>query len=217
MAELLRALLDQPPRRAGAALAQRRRRKIKTTENKIKRSRTMNKSATRDAYGTLIEPATLKIQRLLPGPIEWIWAYLVESDKRRKWLAAGQMELKVGAPFEFVWRNDELTNPPGKRPDGFDAEHRMPGHITALDPPRKIAFTFQNNTEVSIELEQQGSDVLLTLIHYRLPNRNFMLGVSGGWHAHLDVLVARISGEEPAPFWDSMSKLRKEYDRRLPQ
>jgi len=26
----------------------------------------MNKSATRDAHGTLIEPATLKIQRMLP-------------------------------------------------------------------------------------------------------------------------------------------------------
>ena len=177
----------------------------------------MNKSTTRDAYGTLIEPATLKIERLLPGPVERIWSWLVESDKRRKWLAAGRMELKVGAPFEFVWRNEELTNPPGKRPEGFVAEHRMPGHITALDPPRKIAFTFQNDTEVSIELKAQGSDVLLTLIHYRLPNRNFMLGVSGGWHAHLDVLDARVRGEEPsAPFWDRMSKLRDDYDRRLP-
>jgi uncharacterized protein YndB with AHSA1/START domain len=176
----------------------------------------MNKSAAREAYGTLIEPTTLKIQRLLPGPIERIWAWLVESDKRRKWLAAGKMELKVGAPFEFVWRNDELTNPPGKRPDGFDAEHRMPGHITALDPPRRIAFTFQNDTEVSIELEKQGSNVLLTLTHVRLPNRGFMLGVSGGWHAHLDVLVARINGEEPMPFWDNIAKLRTEYERRLP-
>jgi len=60
----------------------------------------MNATATRDAYGTLIEPATLKIQRLLPGPIERIWAYLTESDQRRKWLAAGKMEMKVGAPFE---------------------------------------------------------------------------------------------------------------------
>src|SRR5262249_6056392 len=144
MAWLLRALLDQPPRRIGAAAAQRGCCQIEVTQNEVRR-RAMNKSATRDAYGTLIEPATLKIQRLLPGPIERIWAYLVESDKRRKWLAAGQMELKVGAPFEFVWRNDELTNPPGKRPDGFDAEHRMPGHITALDPPRRIAFTFQNS------------------------------------------------------------------------
>ena len=51
-----------------------------------------------DAYGALIEPTTLKIQRLLPGPIERIWAYLTDSDLRRKWLAAGAMEMKVGAP-----------------------------------------------------------------------------------------------------------------------
>ena len=176
----------------------------------------MNKSATRDAFGTLIEPTTVKIQRLLPGPIERIWAYLVESDKRRKWLAAGQMELKVGAPFELVWRNGELTNPPGKRPDGFGEEHRMASRITELDPPRKIAFTWDSSGDVSIELEKQGGDVLLTLIHRRLPNRNYMLRVSAGWHAHLGVLVARVRGEEPEPFWDGWKRLTEEYDQRLP-
>jgi len=176
----------------------------------------MNKSATREVYGTLIEPTTLKIQRLLPGPIERIWAYLVESDQRRKWFAAGTMEMKVGAPFEFVWRNNELTNPPGKRPEGSGDDHRMQSRITALDPPRKIAFTFSDSGEVSIELEVQGSEVLLTLIHRRLPNRDYMLRVGPGWHAHLDVLVARARGEEPAPFWDSIARLRTEYGRRLP-
>jgi hypothetical protein len=34
------------------------------------RKRQMSKSATPDAYGELIEPAALKIQRLLPGRIE---------------------------------------------------------------------------------------------------------------------------------------------------
>ena len=177
----------------------------------------MNKSVTRAANGTLIEPTTLKIQRLLPGPVERIWAWLVESDKRRKWLAAGKMELKVGAPFELVWRNDELTDPPGKRPDGFGAEHRMQSRITELDPPRRIAFTWSESSDVSIELEEQGSEVLLTLIHRRLPNRDYMLRVGPGWHAHLDVLAARARNEEPAPFWDCMTKLRGEYDRRLPQ
>ena len=35
----------------------------------------MTDLAALDTYGALIEPATLKIQRLLPGPIERIWAY----------------------------------------------------------------------------------------------------------------------------------------------
>ncbi len=176
----------------------------------------MNASATRDAYGSLIEPATLKIQRLLPGPIERVWAFLTDSEKRRRWLAAGKMEMKVGAPFEFVWRNDELTDPPGERPAGFGDEHRMQSRITELDPPKKISFTWEGSGDVSIELEARGSDVLLTLIHRRLPNRSTMLGVSAGWHMHLDVLVARARGEEPPPFWDGFARLRKEYDRRLP-
>ena len=96
----------------------------------------MTDAATRDAYGVLTEPTTLTIQRRLPGPIERVWAYLTESDLRRQWLAAGEMEMKVGAPVELVWRNDELSNPPGQRPPGFPDEHRMQCHIIELDPPR---------------------------------------------------------------------------------
>jgi uncharacterized protein YndB with AHSA1/START domain len=176
----------------------------------------MTELATLDTYGELIEPATLKIQRLLPGPIERCWAYLTESELRRKWLAAGHMEMKVGAPFELVWRNGELNDPPSQRPPGFPAEHRMQSRITELDPPRKLAFAFGSSGDVSFELEPRGDQVLLTLIHRRLPDRATLLKVTAGWHMHLDVLVARAGGKEPAPFWDGWSRLQKEYDRRLP-
>jgi uncharacterized protein YndB with AHSA1/START domain len=176
----------------------------------------MTDLATLDTYGTLIEPATLKIERILPGPIERVWAYLTQSELRRKWLAAGDMELKAGASFELVWRNDELTNPPGRRPEGFGKEHRKTCRIIEANPPRKLAFVFAEHGDVSFELTQRGNQVLLTLIQSRLPDRSTTLGVSAGWHAHLDILVARISGEEPAPFWDDWACLRTEYDRRIP-
>ncbi len=35
----------------------------------------MNDRAKVDAYGALSEPATLTIQRMLPGPIERVWSY----------------------------------------------------------------------------------------------------------------------------------------------
>ena len=177
----------------------------------------MNERVNPDAYGVLTEPATLTIQRMLPGPIERVWAYLTESELRRKWLAAGEMEMKVGAPFELVWRNSELTDPPGKRPDGFGEEHRMQSEITELDPPRKLAFTWGKSGGVSLELEPRGERVLLTVIHRRLPDRGMMVGVSTGWHAHLDMLVARLTGEEPEPFWDGFIRLRKDYDERIPR
>jgi hypothetical protein len=58
--------------------------------------------------------------------------------------------------------------------------------------------------------------VLLTVIHRRLAERAILLNVSAGWHTHLDILVARLSGKEPEPYWDGWSRLRNEYDRRLP-
>jgi uncharacterized protein YndB with AHSA1/START domain len=177
---------------------------------------TMNEIATRDAYGVLTEPATLKIQRLLPGPIERVWAYLTESELRRQWLAAGQMEMKIGAPFEFVWRNDELTNPPGQRPPDFPDEHRMQSRITELDPPRKLAIAWRDSGDVSFELEPKGKEVLLTVTHRRLPDRETILMVGAGWHMHLNILVARVTGTEPEPFWDGWSSLQKEYDRLIP-
>lgn len=176
----------------------------------------MNAPATPNAYGTLTEPATLTIRRLLPGPVERVWAYLVDSDLRRQWLAAGEMTLQAGAPFELVWRNDELSDPPGRRPPGFAAEHRMQSRITELDPPRKLAIAWSGSGDVSFELEPRGSDVLLTVIHRRLPERSMRLKVAAGWHMHLDILVARASGEAPATFWDGWSRLHDEYDRLLP-
>jgi uncharacterized protein YndB with AHSA1/START domain len=176
----------------------------------------MTDTATLDAYGELIEPATLKIQRLLPGSVERCWAYLTESELRRQWLAAGQMEMKVDAPFELVWRNDELSDPPGRRPDGFPDEHRMQSRITELDPPRKLAISWGSSGGVSFELEPQGNQVLLTVIHRRLPDRATLLNVSAGWHMHLDLLAALARGEERAPFWDGWTRLKDEYDQRLP-
>ena len=180
------------------------------------RKKPMDERATPDAYGVLTEPATLKIQRLLPGPVERVWAYLTESDLRRQWLAAGDMEMKVGAPFELVWRNDELSDLPSQRPAGFPEQHSIQSRITELDPPRKLAFTWGSSGGVSFELEPKGDDVLLTVIHRRVPDRATLLKVSAGWHAHLDTLVARARGEAPAPFWDVWSRLQKEYERRLP-
>jgi uncharacterized protein YndB with AHSA1/START domain len=177
----------------------------------------MTESATlKNPYAALSEPTTLQIQRLLPGPIERIWAYITESELRRKWLAAGEMEMKLGATFELVWRNDELTDPPGHRPSGFSNEHRMQSRVTELDPPRKLAIAWGGSGDVSFELEPKGNKVLLTVTHRRAPDRGTLLLVAAGWHMHLDLLVARATEKNVEPFWDGFSRLREEYDRRLP-
>lgn len=173
-------------------------------------------SKSSNGYGVVSAPATMTIQRVLPGPIERVWAHLVDSELRRKWLAAGVMELKVGAPFKLTWRNDELNDPPGKRPPGFDEEHSLECAITALEPPRKLAITWGRSDGVTFELEPQGNDVLLTLTHRRLPDRPTLLNISAGWHTHLDVLVARLNDRTLPPFWPTWQQLKADYDKRIP-
>jgi uncharacterized protein YndB with AHSA1/START domain len=177
----------------------------------------MNDVATTERYVQMTTPDTLKIERLLPGPKERVWAYLTDSEQRRKWLAAGKMEMKVGAAFEFVWRNDELTDPPGKRPADFSSEHRMQSRITELDVPNTITFTWGESGLVTFDLASKGDEVLLTVTHRRLPARPSRLLIAAGWHMHLDVLEARATGEKPAPFWDGWTALRNEYNQRLPE
>jgi uncharacterized protein YndB with AHSA1/START domain len=176
----------------------------------------MNDIAALDPYGRLTEPTTLTIQRLLPGPVERVWSYLTQSELRRQWLASGEMPLTAGASFELVWRNDELTDPPGARPAGINAENRMQSRIVAVEAPRMLCFTFGADNEVTFSLEPAGGRVLLTVIHRRLAERGMRLKVSAGWHMHLDLLVSRLTGAVPAPFWDGWDRLRDEYDRRQP-
>src|SRR5450631_227375 len=153
--------------------------------------------ATEQDFGKLVAPRTLEMQRLLPGPIERVWDYLTKSDLRRQWLASGDMDLKVGAPVELVWHHDEITTPPGKRPDSMSSpESHLPSRITVCEPPHKLGFMFWSDSEVIFELKPAGNKVLLTLTHRGLPSRGMAVGVSTGWHTHLDVLAARLSGEK---------------------
>jgi uncharacterized protein YndB with AHSA1/START domain len=175
----------------------------------------MTQTAAIATYGEVIEPNVLRIKRLLPGSIERVWAYLTESDLRRQWLAAGDMELRQGAPIELVWRNDELENA-GQRPEGFDAEHRLQSEVTEVDPPHRLSYTFGNAGEVTFELERAGEEVLLTLTHRRLPGREMMTKIAAGWHAHLDVLEAKIAGRSPKAFWSNWASLKADYEQRIP-
>jgi uncharacterized protein YndB with AHSA1/START domain len=140
-----------------------------------------------NSYGEMIEPTTLKIQRMLPGAPERVWDYLTRSELRRQWLAA----------------------------EGFGDEHRMQGQILDYDPPRKLAFTWQGGGDVTFTLEPRGERTLLTVVHRGLVERSTRTKVGPGWHSHLDILAARMAGTEPEPFWDHWARLQKEYEQRV--
>ncbi len=58
----------------------------------------MKDRAASDAHGVLIEPMSLQIQRLLPGPIERVWSYITDGELRRTWLAARRWNCGLARP-----------------------------------------------------------------------------------------------------------------------
>lgn len=171
-------------------------------------------------HAVLVAPGTVRIERLLPGPIERIWAYLIESEKRRQWLAAGEMEARPGGRVEFIWRNSELGKNDVPPPAGQPDEVVMRAEIVECDPPRLLVITWNapapgHGSQVRFELAPRRDKVELVITHSGLAIVDDMTKVSGGWHTHLDILAACLDGREPEGFWRSYARLSPEYAKRL--
>lgn len=172
-------------------------------------------------YGRIIAPAEVRFERVLPGPIETVWEYLTDATKRGEWLATGPMELTVGGRVRLTFRHAEFSPHRAIAPEKYrkiDAQAHQSEHtITAVEPPRLLAFTWPGNSEVVFELKPRGDQVLLTVTHRRLASRAEMVEVSGGWHTHLDILVERASGRVPPAFWTMFGRIEDEYEKRYPR
>lgn len=172
-------------------------------------------------YGVVLEPTTVRFERVLPGPIERVWAFLTESEKRGRWLASDPMDLHEGGRVDLRFRHADLS--PTKEPTPERFKHMedgdsLSGRITRCDPPRLLSYTWgekPDDSEVTFELTPREEEVLLVLTHRRLRDRREMVGVAGGWHTHLAILADNLQGLEPRPFWSTHARIDQEYEKRF--
>ena len=171
-----------------------------------------------DTYGKILSPGTIRFERILPGPIEKVWAYLTESEKRGKWLAKGEMELIEGGKVELYFLHTELSPSPGVVPEKYkemENGHHFTGVVLKVNPPFLLSFTWENqSSEVLIELAQKNDKVLLTLTHSKLgENKDAMISTAAGWHTHLEILAANLIGASPREFWERHKELENVYSQ----
>jgi len=172
----------------------------------------------RDPPRQLLAADTARFERLLPGPIERVWSYLTESDKRAQWLGSGEMEQRVGSQFQLRFDHAQLSQTPLPPPPRFAsiAAGKTTHHrVIACEPPILLAISWgdaQEPSEVSFELAPAGEQVRLTVTHSKLKTTD-VAGVSGGWHTHLNILEDRLDGHLPQPFWPVFSHLLTRYEQ----
>lgn len=172
-------------------------------------------------YGVVLESGAVRFVRILPGPIERVWAYLTESEKRRTWLASGEFEPRVGGTANLLFKHSEITGerPPERYREMNDKGWPSKGTITRYEPMRALAMTWpgegEATSEVTFELTPEGDKVRLVLTHRKLADKAEMANVSSGWHVHLGILEDRLAGDPPRGFWSRLEALEAEYAKRI--
>ena len=173
-------------------------------------------------YGELLDESTVRFERLVAGPIERVWTYLTESEKRARWLCGGDVETAAGGHVDMHFHNASLSSDDDiPRPEKYkDMSEKVSfqGKVQRCEPPHVLEHTWEFGTESSVvcyELTEQGDKVKLVLTHRRLESRNTVLDVSGGWHTHLNLLVDVLDGRPPRPFYKMQLQYEREYGERL--
>jgi uncharacterized protein YndB with AHSA1/START domain len=144
-------------------------------------------------FGTIIDAHTVRFVRDLPGPVERVWEYLTKAELTATWLYGNEVPQTVGEEFGSSWEGED-GEPGGTirlRVQVYDAPRVLEVEWAEMPSPTgTITDSF-----VRFELTPVGDRVRLTLTHRALPAHAFP-SVAAGWHAHLDVLRAVLSGVE---------------------
>jgi uncharacterized protein YndB with AHSA1/START domain len=171
-----------------------------------------------EQYGKFTGSGEVRLVRTLPGPIERIWEYLTDPEKRARWFCGGVLEQKAGGKVEFAMVHKNLApheTPPAKYAQVQDPGVTFEGRVLRCEPPRLLAYTFgSDESEVTFELTPQGKEVLLVLTHRtRGSEQADLCNYAGGWHTHLVHLIALLEGRPRPPFWSTHAKLQAEYEK----
>ena len=171
----------------------------------------------KEDYGTVLESGAIRFVRELPGPIERVWAYLVDPRKRGTWFCGGTMGDRPGDRFTLRFDPSDISAEPV--PDRF-AEMREPiemeATLAAIDPPRLLVFRWEDDgIESRFELEEQDGKVRLVLTQPPPASLKERISMAAGWHAHLGLLVDRLHGQPPRPFWSEHAHAEKHYGTML--
>jgi len=151
-----------------------------------------------------LAPDTIRFERLLDAPRETVWRYLTEASLREQWFSGGT-DMAADGEVELVFDHDNLSAEDVPYPEQYEKWKGAVGRerVLAFDPPRLLAISWDEGKEgrAEFELFAEGERTRLVLTHSGITGPGPMANFGGGWHSHLAVLQAKLSGGSVADFW----------------
>jgi uncharacterized protein YndB with AHSA1/START domain len=136
---------------------------------------------------------TVKVTRLLTATCQQVFEAWTEVESIKQWMCAGdtivahaELDVRVGGQFRITMR-------------GPHADYEHNGEYLEVVPPKRLVFTWISSgthgqsTLVTVELQEQGNQTLLTLTHEQLPDAEAASRHQGGWISIVDKLQSHLS------------------------
>ncbi|MGV6820807.1 MAG: hypothetical protein ACWA5T_09975 [Parvularcula sp.] len=168
-------------------------------------------------YGEILEDGTLYFVRELPGDLSQAWSWIAEGQKRAAWLCGGDDVRRTGETIKFVFSHKDLTPHEEVIPEKYkdmDDGISFDVDVTACEPPHRLVIWWpspEGNNEIEFRLKEIDGKVILELFQRgEIPVEHF-LGSCAGWHTHLGLMVDKMGGVSPQPFWTTHEALYLEY------
>lgn len=128
----------------------------------------------------------LRLSRTLPGPVDRVWQAFTDPGALASWFwperfaTTAEVDLRVGGRYRI---------------DGPGAGMSVAGEYVAVEPPRRLVFTWRwagepEETLVTVELTPAGAGTDLVLVHERFADDAGRDEHAKGWSDCLDRLPA---------------------------
>ena len=87
-----------------------------------------------NAFAEIVSADTVRIERQLDAPVDTVWRFLVDPDKRAKWFAEGEIEPRPGGRLVCVFDHDKLSPEPGAVPEEYKNAIGHRSELTVIEP-----------------------------------------------------------------------------------
>ncbi|HEV2139810.1 MAG TPA: SRPBCC domain-containing protein [Candidatus Dormibacteraeota bacterium] len=127
----------------------------------------------------------IEVRRLVAAPVAEVFRWWSEPALLERWMSPigtveAEVDLRVGGNLRIVMKGEAV-----------EIEHR--GHFVEIDPPRRLAFTWESiytngPSLVTVSFERDGDAATnVVIVHSRL-SPGAAASHAGGWAAMLDRL-----------------------------
>ena len=140
----------------------------------------------------------LRFERRIEHPIEDVWEAIATPGGIRGWLGSARLDLTEGGEVRLQF--DKTVG------------NVVEGHVTTVDPPRVLEYTFgQDDSVLRWELAPDGDAATKLVLTHTLPSREHLPETLAGWHTLIELIPAAIAGDHPQWSKERWDEVRAGY------